>query len=272
MGSNTELPPAETHALEIPNATWEIAVGKVKAILGSACMLASGSTISAIVRERIMRSSTHLKSGACILSAMALSVSMAGQTPNTNQRAGESANVPLAASSPQPELAARGARSEDFIIGNDDVLAISVWKEPDLTKQIPVRSDGKISLPLIGDIQAAGRTPSQLELDITEKLKGYMTDPQVAVIVQQINSLKFNILGEVAKPGAYALVTGTTIVDAIATAGGLRDFAKRKGIYVLRPNSSGSEFRYSFNYQDFIKGKNTKQNIMLKPRDTVIVP
>jgi polysaccharide export outer membrane protein len=169
--------------------------------------------------------------------------------------------------------AARPLRSDDsFIIGPEDVLAISVWKEPDLTKQIPVRSDGKISLPLVGDIQAAGRTPLQLQMDISDKLKGYITDPQVAIIVQQINSLKYNIFGEVGKPGSYPLNGGTTIVDAIANAGGLKDFAKKKGIYVLRINSAGVENRFAFNFEDFIKGKNTKQNIMLKPRDTIVVP
>lgn len=167
----------------------------------------------------------------------------------------------------------RPTRADDsFIIGPEDVLDISVWKEPELTKQIPVRSDGKISLPLLGDIQAAGRTPLQLQMDITDKLKGYVEDPQVAIIVQQINSLKYNVFGEVGKPGSYVLNGGTTIVDAIALAGGLKDFAKKKGIYILRINSAGVTSRITFNYEDFIKGKNTRQNILLKPRDTVVVP
>ena len=198
---------------------------------------------------------------------------LCGQTPTTDQAVGDSPSASPNTSLAQPAAMSRTPRTDEtFIIGNDDVLAISVWKEPDLTKQIPVRSDGKISLPLIGDIQAAGRTPSQLEIDITDKLKSYITDPQVAVIVQQINSLKFNILGEVIKPGAYPLTAGTTIVDAIAIAGGFKDFAKKKGVYVLRPNPGGPELKYNFNYQEFIKGKNTKQNIMVKPRDTIIVP
>jgi len=179
----------------------------------------------------------------------------------------------LASAPAAQDAPAKSARSDEtFIIGDDDVLAISVWKEPDLTKQLPVRSDGKISLPLIGDIQAAGRTPPQLEQDIAEKLKAFITDPQVVVIVQEIHSLKFNILGQVTKPGSYPLLAGTTIVDAIAAAGGLKDFAKKKDIYVLRQTSSGGEYRYPFNYQDFIKGKDTKQNIELRSRDTVVVP
>jgi polysaccharide biosynthesis/export protein len=192
-----------------------------------------------------------------------------GQTAS-NQATGDSSNnAPVgAASNPAPS-----ARADDtFIIGDDDVLAINVWKEPDLTKQIPVRSDGKISLPLVGDILAAGKTPAQLKQDIADRLKTYITDPQVVVIVQEIHSLKFNILGQVAKPGTYPLTTGTTVIDAIAAAGGFRDFAKKKGVYVLRQGISGNEVRYEFNYQAFIKGKNTRQNIVLKPHDTVVVP
>jgi polysaccharide export outer membrane protein len=161
---------------------------------------------------------------------------------------------------------------DTFIIGPDDVLGINVWKEPELTRAVPVRSDGKISLPLIGDIQAAGRTPMQLQEDIAAKLRGYITDPQVTVIVQQILSQKFNILGQISKPGSYPLSAGTTIVDAIALAGGFKDFAKKKGVYILRLNSAGKEERFNFNYDKFLKEKNTAQNIKLKPHDTIVVP
>lgn len=159
-----------------------------------------------------------------------------------------------------------------FIIGNDDLLDIAVWKEPELTKAIPVRSDGKISLPLVGEIVAAGRTPLQLENEISEKLKSYITTPEVTVIVEKVNSRKFNILGEISKPGSYPLTTRTTIMDAIATAGGFRDFAKKSGIYVLRKAQDGHEARLKFNYKDFIKGKDISQNINLEPDDTIIVP
>ena len=161
---------------------------------------------------------------------------------------------------------------DTFIIGNDDVLAISVWKEPDLTKSIPVRSDGKISLPLVGEMQATGKTPLQLERDLTEKLKGFITAPEVNVIVQQVNSRKFNILGEVGRPGSYPLTASTTIVDAIAVAGGFKDFAKKTGVYVLRKGPDGREGRLNFNYKSFIKGKNSDQNIKVEPNDTIIVP
>jgi polysaccharide export outer membrane protein len=159
-----------------------------------------------------------------------------------------------------------------FVIGNDDLLVVHVWKEPDVSRSLPVRSDGKISLPLVGEVQAAGRTPIQLQEEIANKLEKYITNPQVTVIVQEINSEKFNILGQVAKPGAYSLTHVTTVLDAIAGAGGFRDFAKQRAIYILRQNPAGGESRIPFNYKDVIKGKNPEQNIKLEPRDTVVVP
>ena len=154
------------------------------------------------------------------------------------------------------------ARSDNtYIIGDADVLSISVWKDP-TSKQVPVRSDGKISLPLVGEVQATDRPRCRLEQVITEKLKGYMTDPEVTVIVEQINSQKYNIFGQVMKPGSLSITAGTTIMDAIAASGGLRDFAKKKSIYVLRPTSGGGEARFDFNYEKFIKGKSPAQNIL----------
>src|SRR5580658_8618484 len=174
----------------------------------------------------------------------------------------------------QADATAAGSKAHDstFVIGNDDRLAINVWKEPDLTRSLPVRSDGKISLPLVGEVQATGRTPLQLEEEISARLKSYITDPEVTVIVEQINSQKFNILGQVAKPGSYPLAAATTVLDAIAAAGGFRDFAKQKNIYILRQSAGGRETRIAFNYKDVIKGKNPAQNIKLEPHDTVVVP
>jgi polysaccharide biosynthesis/export protein len=159
-----------------------------------------------------------------------------------------------------------------FVIGNDDLLAINVWKEPDISRSIPVRSDGRISLPLVGEVQATGRTPLQLEQDISSKLKNYIAAPEVTVMVQEIHSEKFNILGQVAKPGSYSLEVATTVLDAIAAAGGFRDFANQKGVYILRQNPAGGESRIAFNYKKVIKGKNSQQNIKLEPRDTIVVP
>ena len=194
------------------------------------------------------------------------------QAPATDgQRSAQKSEIAQSQSQPDP-VGARKAHDDTFIIGNDDMLAISVWKEPELTKTVPVRSDGKISMPLMGEMQAAGRTPLQLEIEIANKLKNYITAPEVTVIVEQINSKKFNILGLVSKPGAYPLGLPLTIMDAIALAGGFRDFAKTKDVYILRQRADGSEYRIPFNYKDFIKGKNPAQNVRIEPKDTIIVP
>ena len=161
---------------------------------------------------------------------------------------------------------------DDYVIGPEDVLAINVWKEPEISRSVPVRLDGAISLPLVGEVQAGGKTPMQLEREITKKLQAYISEPEVAVIVQEMRSKRFNILGQVEKPGSYLLANSTTVLDAIALAGGFRDFAKEKSIYVLRKNPDGTELRLRFNYKDVIKGKNIEQNIRLEPRDTVVVP
>ena len=161
---------------------------------------------------------------------------------------------------------------DSFVIGANDVLAINVWKEPDVSRSVPVRSDGKISLPLAGEVQAAGLTPLKLEQDIAGKLQSFISEPEVTVIVQQINSQKFNILGMVSKPGSYSLANSSTVLDAIAAAGGFRDFAKQKSIYVLRHNPNGTEARLPFNYKDVVKGKNPDQNIKLQPNDTIVIP
>jgi polysaccharide export outer membrane protein len=163
-------------------------------------------------------------------------------------------------------------QADSYLIGTDDVLAINVWKQPDISRTLPVRSDGRISLPLVGEVQATGQTPLQLENTLKERLQPYLTQPEVTVIVQQVNSQKFNILGRVARPGSYPLSNPTTVLDAIALAGGCREFAKQKSIYVLRIGADGSKSRIPFNYQDVIKGKNLDQNVRLQPHDTIVVP
>jgi len=164
------------------------------------------------------------------------------------------------------------AEGDSFVIGADDVLAVNVWKEPDISRSIPVRSDGKITLPLVGELQAGGQTPRQLEEEIAAKLQNYISEPEVTVMVQEIRSQRFNVLGQVAKPGSYLLSNSARVLDAIALAGGFRDFAKKKSIYVLRQNAEGGQSRLPFNYADVIKGKSLAQNVELKPHDTVIVP
>lgn len=221
-----------------------------------------------------MKRSTHHILGTCVLiTGIAFCGSLIGQTPASGQNGGDASKTVNPTQPAQSETPPRPPRSdESFIIGDDDVLAISVWKEADLSRVVPVRSDGKISLPLVGEVQAAGRTPLQLEEEITAKLRSYITDPQVTVIVQQINSQKFNILGQVNKSGSFQFAAGTTIVDAIALAGGLRDFAKKKAIYILRQTPNGGQVKIMFNYDDFLKGKNTDKNILIKPHDTLVVP
>jgi len=168
---------------------------------------------------------------------------------------------------------ARAVHSDSsYVIGTDDLLAINVWKEQEISRTVPVRSDGKISLPLVGELTAGGQTPLQLEQEITKRLQSYISEPEVTVIVQDSKSRKINILGMVVRPGSYLLTGSTTVLDAIAMAGGFKDFAKQKAIYVLRQGDNGSEQRLPFNYKDVIKGKNTEQNIRLQPRDTVVVP
>ncbi len=202
-----------------------------------------------------------------------LSGSLLGQAPAPGQ-ADRGVPAVVDAASPATLQPPSGNKLHDnnFVIGNDDHLAINVWKEPDLTRTVPVRSDGKISLPLVGEVEAAGRTPLQLEQEIAARLKNYITEPEVTVIVEQINSQKFNILGQVTKPGSYSLAVATTVLDAIAAAGGFRDFAKQKSIYILRQNAGSGETRIAFNYKEVIKGKNPQQNIKLEPHDTIVVP
>lgn len=211
------------------------------------------------------------------LFAVAFCGGLQSQVAASQQNDGATATSGSTASSDQPNPPAGNIRPDaTYIIGDEDVLSINVWKELDLTKVVPVRSDGRISLPLVGEVQAAGLTPAQLEQELKAALRGYISDPQVTVIVQEIKSRNFNILGQVTKPGSYPLTADTTIVDAIALAGGFRDFAKKKGIYVIRQDANGRETRLPFNYENFIKGKNkgknTAQNIQLKPHDTIVVP
>ena len=160
----------------------------------------------------------------------------------------------------------------DYVIGTDDLLFISVWKEPDLTRTVPVRPDGKITLPLVGDITASGLTPPQLEDNITKLLGTFVSSPAVTVTVQEVRSQRFNIVGEVQKPGAYSLIKPMTVLDGIALAGGLKDFANSKKIYVLRVKADGTQVRLPFNYKQVIKGENMGQNVELEAHDTIVVP
>jgi polysaccharide export outer membrane protein len=223
--------------------------------------------------KAVMKSLGNLAFKSFLLTCVAFSANVWGQAADSNQPGARPDNAASTASSLQPDSAAKTTQADGtYIIGDEDVLSINVWKDQDLTRVVPVRSDGKISLPLVGEMQAAGRTPSQLEEDLKAALRDFITDPQVTVIVQEIKSRNFNILGQVTKPGSYPLTADTTIVDAIALAGGFKDFAKKRGVYVIRQDANGGETRIPFNYEKFTKGKNTAQNIQLKPHDTIVVP
>jgi len=221
--------------------------------------------MSIIVKDSFLRRVTML--AVCLLVIGRL----VAQTAPSKPASASNAEAAPAAATVAPEGSTK-PHDDTFVIGDDDVLSINVWKEPDVSRSIPVRSDGKISLPLAGEIQAAGRTPLALEREIASKLQSYISEPEVTVMVQQINSQKFNILGQVAKPGSYPLTNSATVLDAIALAGGFRDFAKKKSIYVLRQNADGGQSRILFNYKEVLKGQNPAQNIKLQPRDTVVVP
>ena len=160
----------------------------------------------------------------------------------------------------------------NYVIGADDVLAVDVWHERELSKVLSVRPDGKISLPLIGELKVTGQTPLQVQDTLTDRLKEYLEHPQVTVMVQQTKSQKINVVGEVARPGEFVFGHPLTILDAIALAGGLRDFAKAKKMYVIRTAPDGSQQRLRVNYKDVVKGKRPQQNITLQSHDTVVVP
>lgn len=160
----------------------------------------------------------------------------------------------------------------EYVIGSDDMLAINVWKETEISRTVQVRPDGKISLPLVGEIQAAGMQPLQLQQQIADKLKSYISNPEVTVIVQEVRSKKFNVIGEVQRPGTYALSNSSTVLDAIALAGGFKDFAKQTKIYVLRVQADGTRIRIPFNYKKVVKGKDLKENVALQNGDTIVVP
>ena len=163
------------------------------------------------------------------------------------------------------------ATDPDYKIGPQDVLRIDVWKENEISRITPVRPDGRISLPLLNDVQAAGLTPTQLAGVIADGLKKYITNPQVTVGVTEINSRRVYVTGEVTKPGAFPLQGNMTVLQALTSSGGFTQFAKTKGIYVLRTEDN-KQVKHPFNYKDVVKGKHPELNIVLQPGDVIVVP
>jgi len=172
---------------------------------------------------------------------------------------------------PEAAAAAALAATEQYVIGVEDVLEVTVWKNPDLSKRVPVRPDGKITLPLIDDIVAVGKTPSQLKQDLTEKWRAFITAPEVSVIVAEVNSLKVYMVGEITNPGILNLKSRTTLLQALSLAGGFTTFADKSKIIVLRATRDG-QTRMEINYKKIISGDAVESNIVLHPGDTVIVP
>jgi len=207
-----------------------------------------------------------------VLPAMVALSAMAQEPKKTTDTAAAESAAPSKSAQPASAQGNSQVDNRTYVIGENDLLDIDVWKEREISRAIPVRPDGKITLPLIGEIQASGMTPLQLQDDIGKRLKGFIANPEVTVIVTDPRSHHFNVVGEVAKPGAYPLTGSMTVLDAIALTGGFRDFAKQTKIYVLRSMPDGTRAKLSFNYKDAIKGKNLKNDITLKPGDTIVVP
>jgi polysaccharide biosynthesis/export protein len=204
---------------------------------------------------------------AALMAALgAIAVTQAQKPPATTS------GKPAAPSGNTPASAPASVQvSPDYVIGPDDVITVVVWKEQDVSGDFTVRPDGKISMPLMNDIVAAGLTPDQLRARVTEAAAKFIEEPTVTVVVKEINSRKVFVVGQVAKPGPYPLLVPTRVVQVVALAGGLLEYAKEENISIVR-TENGRQVSYRFNYKDFTRGRNLEQNIELKPGDTVIVP
>ena len=172
----------------------------------------------------------------------------------------------------QPKLPSVRNVDDDYTIGPSDVLAINVWKDTELTRTLVVRPDGKISLPLIGELAVSGLTAPSVQRLIAQRLAEYVSKPQVTVIVQEVKSQTYVIVGKIAKPGAYELGKPTTVLEAIAIAGGFLDFAKVSKVNIIRRHAGGPSEKLHFDYKKVIKGQNAEQNVELKSGDTIVVP
>lgn len=204
--------------------------------------------------------------------SMVAGLTAAGQTKPADPKANEPKQQSPATPSPNsPEKSAESSAAavdpNKYLIGPEDILFIRVWREPDFTLPAAVRPDGKITMPLVGDVQAGDKTPMQLTKSITDMLGKYLNNPDVNVMVTEVRSKKYYIDGEVLKPGTYLLVTPTTVLEALSNCGGFRDFANSKKIRILRKGNI-----LHFNYKDVSKGKNLEQNILIESGDHIIVP
>lgn len=202
---------------------------------------------------------------------MLLVATVAPANAQTAKPASVTPSVPAAAATAAAPRVTDPVVPPGYVIGTDDLLSIVYWKDKDMSADAQVRPDGRIALPLINEVQAAGLTPDQLREKITEESKKYMEDANITVVIRQINSRKAFITGEVNKPGPYPLTSPTTVLQLISMAGGLREYADSKKIVIMRTvNSKPTSLK--FNYKDVVRGKSLTQNIELKPGDTVVVP
>jgi len=190
------------------------------------------------------------------------------QTPRPGPPPSPTSNIPtIEEIKPGPGSPSAPVDPASYVIGPEDYLRIRVWREPDVSGEVTVRPDGKITLPLIGDLQAAGRTPQALAQNVTERLSEFLNRPEVTVEVLAVRSKKYYITGQVNRTGAFPLTVPTTVLEALSGAGGFQQWAKRKKIVILRGNK-----RFKFNYNEVIEGKNLEQNIYLENGDHIIVP
>jgi polysaccharide export outer membrane protein len=204
------------------------------------------------------------------ISLATLSISVGAQAQGRKDIKSDSAKALTATDiTSQPPKPVTG--DPNYSIAPEDVLTIDVWKEPEISRTVPVRRDGKISLPLLNDLQAAGLTPTQLSSEIVEKLRATIVHPQVTVIVAQMSNPRIYILGQVTRGGAYPLVPDMTAMQALSIAGGFTPFANLKKIHVMR-TENGENKIFAINYKEVISGRKTEQNIHLKPGDTIVVP
>ncbi len=202
---------------------------------------------------------------ACVILAAPIAAQDA-QRPSTGAGA-----APAAPANGTASAANAATDIADYKIGPEDILDISVWKSPELTRTVPVRPDGKISLPLVNDIQAAGLTPAALRAQLTSRLAEYVPSPEVSVIVREVHSTKVAVIGSVRNPGRYELRSPATVLEMIALAQGFTDFANRDRIFVLRQTGNGTPQRIPFNYRKIVDG-NGQDNFLVQPGDIIVVP
>ncbi len=202
-----------------------------------------------------------------LMLCLLIAVSASGQEPEEKQPEISTTEQPSAFQPVDPTAATAPVDPSSYKIGPEDVLMVRVWREPEVSAAVIVRPDGRVTLPLIGEVQAGGKTPADLGKLVTEKLSEFLNRPEVMVAVQEVRSKKYYITGQVGKTGAFPLVVPTTVLEALSQAGGFQQWAKRKKIMILR----GAE-RIKFNYNDVVKGKNLDQNIYLQNGDHIVVP